>query len=268
MLAIILISYFMILLDNSVVFTGLPSIRADLDLDAPSCRGCRTPTRWCSAGCCCSAPGPATSSAGVGSSSSGSRSSASPPRSSASRPTGWWIIAARALQGIGAAIVAPTSLALITAYFDGETRTRAVAWYAATAGIGASLGLLVGGALTDLVSWRAAFLVNVPIAVAMIVGARAVLVETPRRAGRFDVVRCRSCATLGMGALVFGIIESAETGWASARVVVAARRRRRPAGRARGQRGQGRAADHAAAALRAAASAAVPTPPACSTSAR
>ena len=80
------------------------------------------------------------------------------------------MIAGRALQGVGAAIVAPTSLALITAYFEGEPRSRAVAWYAATAGIGASLGLLVGGALTELVSWRAAFLVNVPIAAAMIVG--------------------------------------------------------------------------------------------------
>ena len=92
-------------------------------------------------------------------------------------PAGGWMIAARALQGIGAAIVAPTSLALITAYFEGRSRARAVAWYAATAGIGASLGLLIGGALTDLVSWRAAFLVNVPIAAAMIVGARLVLHE-------------------------------------------------------------------------------------------
>src|SRR3954466_15414888 len=135
-------------------------------------------------------------------------------------PAGWWIIAARALQGVGAAIVAPTSLALITGYFDGEARSRAVAWYAATAGIGASLGLLVGGALTDLVSWRAAFLVNVPIAVAMIVGARAVLTETPRQRGRFDVVGAL-CATAGMGALVFGIIESGETGWGSTRVLAA-----------------------------------------------
>jgi MFS family permease len=134
-------------------------------------------------------------------------------------PTGWWIIAARALQGVGAAIVAPTSLALITAYFEGESRNRAVAWYAATAGIGASLGLLVGGALTDLVSWRAAFLVNVPIAIAMIVGARSVLTETPRKAGRFDVAGAL-CATFGVGALVFGIIESTDSGWASARVVI------------------------------------------------
>src|SRR3954469_11641641 len=90
-------------------------------------------------------------------------------------PTGWVMISPRALQGLGAAIVAPTSLALITAFFEGEARSRAVAWYGATAGIGASLGLLVGGALTHWVSWRAAFLVNVPIAIAMVVGARAVL---------------------------------------------------------------------------------------------
>jgi MFS family permease len=130
------------------------------------------------------------------------------------------MIAGRALQGIGAAIVAPTSLALITAYFDGEARGRAVAWYAATAGIGASLGLLVGGAPTDWISWRAAFLVNVPIAVAMIINARVVLAETPRQKGRFDAVGAL-CATLGMGALVFGIIESGEVGWGSARVVSA-----------------------------------------------
>lgn len=135
-------------------------------------------------------------------------------------PTGSWMIAGRALQGIGAAIVAPTSLALVTAYFEGEARSRAVAWYGATAGIGASLGLLVGGALTDWVSWRAAFLVNVPIALAMIVGARKVLDETPRRRQRFDVVGAL-CAALGMGAVVFGIIESGEAGWGSVRVAVA-----------------------------------------------
>ena len=117
------------------------------------------------------------------------------------------MIAARAVQGVGAAIVAPTSLALITAHFEGQARSRAVAWYGATAGIGASLGLLVGGALTDWISWRAAFLVNVPIAIAMIIGARAALPETPRLRGSADVVGAL-CATLGMGALVFAIIES------------------------------------------------------------
>lgn len=218
-LAIILTSYFMILLDNSVVFTGLPSIRTDLELSSTELSWVQDAYTLVFGGLLLLGAragdivgrvrlfvvglaifGVASALIGVA-------------------PEGWWIISARALQGIGAAIVAPTSLTLITSYFDGEMRTKAISMYAATAGIGASLGLLVGGALTDLVSWRAAFLVNVPIALAMIVGARQVLVETPRQSGRFDVVGAIT-ATLGVGALVFGIIESAETGWASTRVVV------------------------------------------------
>jgi MFS family permease len=219
-LAIILISYFMILLDNSVIFTGLPSIRAGLDLSP-------TGLSWVQDAYTLVFGGLLLLGARAGDLIGRRRlfviglavfGGASLLIGLA--PAGWWMIAARALQGVGAAIVAPTSLALITAYFEGEARSRAVAWYAATAGIGASLGLLVGGALTDLISWRAAFLVNVPIAIAMIVGARAVLTETPRQRGRFDVVGAL-CATLGMGALVFGIIESGEAGWGSARVVAA-----------------------------------------------
>src|SRR3954469_17155787 len=210
----------MILLDNSVIFTGLPSIRAGLDLSptAPS---------WVQDAYTLVFGGLLLLGARAGDivgrrrlfvAGLGIFGAASLLIGLA--PAGWWMIAGRAVQGVGAAIVAPTSLALITAYFEGEARSRAVAWYAATAGIGASLGLLVGGALTDWISWRAAFLVNVPIAVAMIVGARAVLTETPRQRGRFDVIGAL-CATLGMGALVFGIIESGVAGWASARVVVA-----------------------------------------------
>jgi EmrB/QacA subfamily drug resistance transporter len=219
-LAIILISYFMILLDNSVIFTGLPSIRAGLEL---------TPTElsWVQDAYTLVFGGLLLLAARAGDIVGRRRlfviglavfGTASLLIGLA--PAGWWMIAGRAVQGVGAAIVAPTSLALITAYFENEARGRAVAWYGATAGIGASLGLLVGGALTDWISWRAAFLVNVPIAVAMIIGARRVLAVTPRTTGRFDVVGAL-CATLGMGGVVFGIIESGEVGWSSPRVIVA-----------------------------------------------
>ncbi|MEU6644061.1 MFS transporter [Saccharomonospora sp. NPDC046836] len=211
-LAIILISYFMILLDNSVIFTGLPSIRTGLDLGPAT-------LSWVQDGYTLVFGGLLLLGARAGDLIGRRRlfvaglaifGTASLLIGIA--PTGWWVVAARALQGIGAAIVAPTSLSLITAHFEGEARGRAVAWYGATAGIGASLGLLVGGALADWVSWRAAFLVNVPIAAVMIVAARRVLTETERRRGRFDAVGAL-CATLGMGALVFAIIESAERGW-------------------------------------------------------
>ena len=213
-LTIILISYFMILLDNSVIFTGLPSIRSGLGLGPAALSWVQDAYTLVFGGLLLLGAragdlvgrrrlfiiglaifGIASLLIGLA-------------------PTGWWIVAARALQGIGAAVVAPTSLSLITANFTGEARSRAVAWYSATAGIGASLGLLVGGALAAWVSWRAAFLVNVPIAAMMIVAARRVLTETERRRGRFDAVGA-ACATLGVGALVFGIIESAERGWAA-----------------------------------------------------
>src|SRR4051812_30085729 len=217
-LAIILISYFMILLDNSVIFTGLPSIRAGLDLSPTGLSWVQDAYTLVFGGLLllCARAGDIVGRRRLFVIGLGIFGTASLLIGLA--PTGGWMIAGRAVQGVGAAIVAPTSLALITAYFEGEARSRAVAWYAATAGIGASLGLLVGGALTDWISWRAAFLVNVPIAVAMIIGARAVLAETPRQRGRFDLVGAL-CATLGMGGLVFGIIESGEVGWGSARVV-------------------------------------------------
>lgn len=217
-LAIVLVSYFMVLLDNSVIFTGLPSIRSGLDLSPAALSWVQDAYTLVFGGLLLLASrvgdvvgrrrlfviglaifGGASLLIGLA-------------------PSGGLMIAGRAVQGIGAAIVAPTSLALITTYFDGEARKRAVAWYAASAGVGASAGLLIGGALTEWVSWRAAFLVNVPIAVAMIIGARAVLTETPRQKGRFDVIGAL-CATLGMGSLVFGIIESGEYGWGTSRVV-------------------------------------------------
>ncbi|MFC9840986.1 MFS transporter [Rhodococcus sp. NPDC127530] len=217
-LAIVLISYFMVLMDNSVIFTGLPSIRVGLDLSPSS-------LSWVQDAYTLVFGGLLLLAARVGDIVGRRRlfiiglaifGSASLLIGVA--PSGAWMIAGRAVQGIGAAIVAPTSLALITTYFEGEARKRAVAWYAASAGIGASLGLLVGGALTQWVSWRAGFLVNVPIAIAMIIGARAVLTHTAARKGRFDVVGALG-ATFGVGALVFGIIESGEYGWSSTRVI-------------------------------------------------
>ena len=219
-LAVILVSYFMVLMDNSVIFTGLPSIRDDLDLSP-------TALSWVQDAYTLVFGGLLLLGARAGDLlgrrrlfTVGLAIFGGASLLCGLAPTGGWLIAARALQGVGAAIVAPTSLALITAYFDGDARKKAVAAYAATAGIGASLGLIVGGALTDLVSWRAAFLINVPIAAGVIVGSRLVLNETPRHRGTFDVVGA-ACATFGMGLLVFGAIESADAGWSSVKVVAA-----------------------------------------------
>lgn len=123
------------------------------------------------------------------------------------------LLSARALQGIGAAILAPSTLALLLSNFpEGNQRTRAISYYGAAAGIGASVGLLLGGLLTQWLSWRAGFLINLPIGITLILGARRYLSEPPLHSGKFDLSGA-VLSTLGMTALVFGIVESTTLGW-------------------------------------------------------
>jgi EmrB/QacA subfamily drug resistance transporter len=124
-----------------------------------------------------------------------------------------WLLTARAVQGVGAAIAAPSTLALLTTAFpEGPERTRAVAYYGAVAGGGGSVGLVLGGVLTDWLSWRWGLFINVPIGIALILAAPRYLPETERRSGRFDL-RGAASSTLGMTAIVFGIVHAATAGW-------------------------------------------------------
>lgn len=126
-----------------------------------------------------------------------------------------WMITFRAVQGLGAAVLAPSTLALISTHFEeGHERTRALALYAAAAGLGATVGLVLGGLLADLISWRAGFFINLPIGVMLIAGSFRHIHETPRQTGRFDIAGALT-STVGMCVLVFGIVEAAESGWAA-----------------------------------------------------
>jgi EmrB/QacA subfamily drug resistance transporter len=119
----------------------------------------------------------------------------------------------RAVQGVGAAVLAPSTLSLLTTSFtETSERTRAVSYYGAVAGVGASLGLVLGGLLTQLVSWRVGFFVNVPIGIALMIAAPRVLRETPRHDGGFDIGGAVT-STVGMTLLVYGIVHSADAGW-------------------------------------------------------
>ncbi|MGH6655385.1 MAG: MFS transporter [Actinocrinis sp.] len=126
-----------------------------------------------------------------------------------------WLIATRGLQGVGAAIAAPTGLALIATTFpEGAPRNRALGAYAAMSGVGGAAGLLLGGVLTDLVSWRWVFFVNVPIAALVLALAPRVLTESDSARGRLDVPGALT-ATAGMLALVYGLSNTATHGWTS-----------------------------------------------------
>ena len=78
------------------------------------------------------------------------------------------IITFRAIQGIGSAIIAPTTLALLMGHFEGKERSKAISYYGAT-GIGSIIGLLLGGWLTSTISWRSGFLINVPFTIILII---------------------------------------------------------------------------------------------------
>jgi MFS family permease len=125
------------------------------------------------------------------------------------------LLAARAVQGVGAALASPSALALLMTMFpQGRERTRAIALYTAVSVGGSAVGLIAGGMLTQWVSWRWVLFVNVPIGVAVIVLSRLVLPETPRRSGRFDLTGALT-STIGMTALVYGFVHAGSIGWAN-----------------------------------------------------
>ena len=124
-----------------------------------------------------------------------------------------WLLAARAAQGIGGAIASPAVLAMIVSSFpEGRERTNALGIFTAVAMGGASLGLVLGGVITEWVSWRWVLFINVPIGIAVLLAAPRFLAESPRQPGRFDFTGALE-STVGMSALVYAFIHAASDGW-------------------------------------------------------
>jgi EmrB/QacA subfamily drug resistance transporter len=123
------------------------------------------------------------------------------------------LLAARAGQGLGAALATPTTLSLITTLVpSGPQRTRAMVAYGSMAGIGITLGLVLGGVLTEYASWRWVFLINLPIGAVLLAGAPRVLPDTRGTRRRLDLTG----ALVGTGALlslVYAVIRAGTDGW-------------------------------------------------------
>lgn len=211
-LAIIIVSYLMIVLDISIVITGLPKIRDELQFSDAG-------LSWVHSAYTLAFGGFLLLGARAGDILGRRRmfitglaifTAASVVIGLAPSPA--WLLAARAVQGFGSAILAPATLALIQTHFsEGPERTRAVAYYSSVAGIGASFGMVLGGLLAGWLSWRVGFFINLPIGIALMLAARRYVGETERRSGEFDLAGAVT-STLGMTALVFGIVRSAEEG--------------------------------------------------------
>lgn len=220
-LIIVLATYLMILLDTSIVITGLPEIRAEFGFSAATLAWVQTSYMLAFGGFLLLGARAGDvfgrrrvfvtglvlftlSSLAIG-----------------ATPNALLLLVSRAVQGLGAAILAPATLALLQVHFaEGEERTRALSLYASTAGIGASLGLVLGGIFAGWITWRVGFFINVPVGLAVIAAALRLMPPEPGSGGKLDILSALG-STLGMAGLVYGIIEGAEAGTADIRTPLA-----------------------------------------------
>ena len=130
------------------------------------------------------------------------------------------LFAARAGQGLGAAMLSPAALSIIMAGFKGPERTRALSVWGAVGGAGAAVGVLLGGVLTELVGWRAIFFINLPVGLALAVAATKV-VPRDAHAPRFRGLDLRGAAlaVAALGAVVYAISQTGDAGWTSGRTL-------------------------------------------------
>jgi EmrB/QacA subfamily drug resistance transporter len=136
-------------------------------------------------------------------------------------PNGGLLLAARALQGVGGALAAPSALAFLMIMFpEGRERLRALGYYAAVSVGGGAVGLILGGLLTQVASWRWVLFVNVPIGLVVLALARRSLTETPSRNGQFDILGALT-STVGVTALAYGFVRAASNGWGDLTTIVA-----------------------------------------------
>jgi EmrB/QacA subfamily drug resistance transporter len=128
-------------------------------------------------------------------------------------PNAGVLLAARAVQGVGGALASPAVLALVVSGFaEGRERVKALAVYSAVVTAGGSLGLVLGGLITQWASWRWVLFVNVPIGIVVTVLTPRFVAETPRQPGRFDLPGAVT-STAGVASLVYAFIRAASDGW-------------------------------------------------------
>ena len=217
-LAIASVAIFMVTLDNLVVTTALPSIRRDLGASLEDLEW--TVNGYTLAFAVFLLTGAALGDRfgrrrmfliGIGVFTAASAAAALAPSTDA-------LIAARAIQGLGGAIVAPLTLTLLSEAFPAEKRGLALGIWSGIGGLAVAMGPLAGGAIIESISWQWIFWVNVPVGLALLPLARRGLVESHGPAGRLDLPGV-GLATTGLLGIVYATVRGNELGWDSTTVV-------------------------------------------------
>ncbi len=225
LLAVALAAQILVVLDISVVNTALPSIGRSLNLDSSQLQWVVTAYLMMSGGCLLLGGRIADLLSRRGVFLTGLVLFTVASAVSGLSDTGNQLIAARAIQGLSAALLTPSAMSLIVTHYAGNQRKTALAMWGAVGSLGVAAGVLVGGALTTAASWQAIFWVNVPIGlVALLAGSRIIAKDTrtaPRPSLRdFDLPGALAVVT-GLGALIYGISGTSTHGWASVHTISA-----------------------------------------------
>ncbi|MFF0863583.1 MFS transporter [Nonomuraea sp. NPDC003560] len=226
-LALLCLAQFMLIIDITVVQVALPTIGADLALDREALTWVVTTYTLCFGGLMvlggrlADTLGPRrTLLAGLALFTAASLVCGL-------AGDGGTLIAGRAVQGVGAALLSPAALAVVTTVFQGERRARALAVWAAIGGSGAAIGVLLGGVLTDGPGWTWVFYVNVPVGLLVLAAVPRVVPVRVRdgvedgapRGGRVDVGGAL-LVTLATALLIYGLVSAGDGGWGAAGTVL------------------------------------------------
>ncbi len=212
-LAVVCLAVVVIVLDNSIMNVALPSIERDLHADSSQLQWTVDAYSLVFASLLLTAGTLGDRYGRRGTLMTGLAVFGGGSALAAFAPGVGWLIAFRALMGIGAAAIYPTTLSIITNMFEGQERARAIGIWAALAGVGVALGPILGGVLLDRWWWGSVLLVNVPIvAVSLVLLPLVVPTSRDPRARRLDLGGA-ALSTAGLTALLYGIIEAPRRGW-------------------------------------------------------